>query len=392
MLRNSWSANVHAALLIGFFCTPTMAQTPVIKFLELVKSGWRVEIGTRTREGQIETMRIAERANTNKYIDVTANNGVVEDSEVWKTLEYLSGVERYPSSDRRAELGLSGTEFDATRPGPLPEGLRLRSETDGSSTITDNRGSAVGRIEKGASVARKEEVVVDALANRVAEGLISSPSNALPVSSAVMKETAKMIAADVDALVSESGAYQLLGGNASDSEIAQVKVAQTYFRLSSLEGAVSDALVDKGVKADKRMLATDLKTICDKNQLTLQFVASRDPNKIDSYRIVDPNSENQLVAAGTLTKSFWRGDKLFLKTEDLRALKVQIQDKMVFRNAVENEISEDLRWELDASDSEIKKFVETESKADPNSDPDNKDPNSTEGGKAKPGEGPSGPP
>ncbi len=389
MLKNSWSVTALAALLSGSFCLSAMAQTPVSKFLEVVKSGWQVEIGTRTREGQIETMRIAKSANAFDFIDVTANNGVVENSEVWKAVKFLSEVA--PASDRRAELGLLATPFDANRPGSIPEGLRLRSEPDGSNTITDDRGSAVGRIEKGASVARKEEVVVDALAKRAAEGLISGPAKVLPASSREMIATARMIDADVDALTAEPGADQLLGGNASDSQIAQMKVAQTFFKLSNLQDAVSNALVDKGVKADKRMLATDLVAICRKNQLTLQFVSSQDPNKIDSYRIVDPNSENQLVAAGTLSKPLWGGDKLFLKTEDLRTLQAQIQDKMVLRNAVESEISEDIRWELDASDSEVKKFVETESKADPNSDPDRKDPNSTEGGKANPGEGPSGP-
>ena len=385
MLKNSWRLT---ALLIGLVCLPTMAQTPLNKFLEVVKSGWKVEIGTRSRSDQIVLIRIADSAQADKFVDVAVTDGLVQDGEVWKAAKFLSGVGR--GNDRRAELGLLATPFDANRPAPLPDGLRLRSGADGSSTVTDDRGSAVGRIEKGASVARKEEVVVNALAKRSADNLISNPASSPPVSSAVMKATKKMVDADVDALVAEPEAEQLLGAKPSDDDVAQMKFAQTYFRLSNLEDAVDNALVDNGRKPDTRMFATDLKAICDRNQFVLQFVSSSDPSKIDSYRIVDPNNGGQLVAAGTLSKAPFGGDKLFLKTQDLRALRVQIQDATLFRDAVNNEISNDQRAEFDTSDGEIKRFVEEEIKADPTFDPERNDPNSTGGGKPQPGEDPSG--
>lgn len=388
MLKNSWSATALAALLSGSFCLPAMAQTPVSKFLEVVKSGWKVEIGTRSSGNQIILVRIADRAQTDKFVDIAVGDGAVQDSEVWKATKFLTEVAR--ASDRRAELGLLATPFDANRPGSLPDGLHLRSGSDGTSTITDDRRSAVGRIEKGASVARKEEVVVDALAKRAADNLISNPTSVSPVSSAVMKATKKMVDADVDALVAEPGADQLLGGAASDKDVAQLKFAQTISRLSSLEDAVSDALVDKGRKADKRMYATELKAICDKNQFALQFLSSRDPSNIDSYRIVDPNNADRLVAAGTLSKSPFGGDKLFLKTQDLRALREQIEDATLFRSAVDSQISDDQRSAFDTSEDEVKRFIEEESKADPTIDPERNDPNSTGGGKPQSGEDPSG--
>lgn len=365
-----------------------MGQTRVNEFVEIVKSGWHVVIGTRPNPDQIESMRIAESANPNSYVDVAVSNGAVDDSEVWKAAKFLQHVEVKRASDRRAQLWLSAVPFDAARPGPIPEGLHWKSETDGSLTLTDDHGTELGRIEKGVSMAEKQDIVVDALANRAAEGLISSHSRILPASSSLMKETAAMTDADVDTAVGELSRMpagdQLLGADlfvkddSSSSEIDSLKRGLAFLRLSDLEDGISDVLRNKGILPRKSVSTADVEKICEKNQFKFELAAPQDPttnkNRV-GYRIVDPNNDRELVAAGKLAVDLLT-KRPYFKDKHLRALRDQIGDKMRLRNAVESEISEDQLSELDAAEEEVNKFVEMEGKADPDKDRDKENPGS----------------
>jgi hypothetical protein len=112
-----------------------------------------------------------------------------------KAVEFFD-AEQVPvnsGSDRQADLVLQGLDFDRERPGSVPDGFKLRNEPDGSTSVTDQRGSVQGSIPKGASVAGKEQAVVGAVAKRSADGLISSRGRVLPAASPVLAQTAKMV-------------------------------------------------------------------------------------------------------------------------------------------------------------------------------------------------------
>ena len=365
LIANGWRAAALAGLVMGLACSPALGATPVGRFLETVKSGWAVQIGTRARDGQIVAIRIASNAQADRFVDVAVDNGLVTSTEIAKAYEWFDteNVAINPDSDRRVDLLLQAVDFDRERPGAVPDGLRLRNEPDGSTSVTDQRGSEQGRIPKGASVADKEEAVISAVAKRSADGLMSSQQRGvLPATSPVLKQTADMVREDVDIARSKSAA---LLGSISAKQAQEYEDAAVLLRLTNVQDKISAALASKGLLQNARMEVNSLIQACKDNQFVFE-----PPGQDGWFAIRDPGDDNEVIAVGQLTPN-----GKYVDAENLRSLTAQISDRPYLMRQIIRDTPDEMRSRSDASAKEVKSYMEVESKTDPTKDPSKEDPN-----------------
>jgi len=236
----------------------------ISEFLGTVLRGWNVAV--RVNGGgieQIEGATIADNKDRSKSFDITATNGEVDAAQIGGAIKFLGNVE-LKDGNSLTNLLLHVTPFD---PKDVPEGIHVAPGPDGSFSITDDQGSELGTIDKGASRAEASEAIVKGLGTKAAAGLVSAESKVVPASSEYMAACAAIASQDVDAIVANnempavSGPGSLpilaigLGKNAK--AIKQMKADLTADRQRTLESAANSALVYKA-GIGKVLMATDL--------------------------------------------------------------------------------------------------------------------------------------
>lgn len=372
-----WRAAALTGLALGLACTPALSGTPVGKFLETVKSGWAVQVRIRSQNDRITSIRIAAKnAQADRFVDIAVNNGEVASTEIAKAVEFFDAeqVPVNPGSDRQADLVLQGLDFDRERPGSVPDGIKLRNEPDGSTSVTDQRGSVQGSIPKGASVAGKEEAVVSAVAKRSADGLISSRGRVLPAASPVLAQTAKMVREDFDNARNNSPG---LLGNISAKQEQEYKDALVLLRLSNVQDKITAVLDSKGVLKNASMAVADLERACEENKFVFE-----PPGQDGWFAIRDPSDNNEVIAVGQLTA------KGRVDAENLRSLNRQILDRPFLMKQIVRDTPDEMRMSSEAAATEVKNYMESESKTDPDptKDPPKEDPETEDPNKGKEGD------
>ncbi|HQR51900.1 MAG TPA: hypothetical protein PLZ79_01425 [Burkholderiales bacterium] len=290
----------------------------IVRFLEIVKSGWDVQIGTQSEAGQITTARI-QAATSSKFVDVPARNGLIADEDVFHALEFLlqDCDRRSPETEPEWSLLKEVVEFspdlvDLVQTA-LPEGWRYAKEQDGSYSIVDGQGTKVGTIDKGASIARAGEAVVSAIAQSAANGM-SSETEELPASSQAMRDSATVGAADVDALIAGlkdmPDAKRPVDVPNNPAQIRMITKASIAERQRTLLSEVNLSLTEKFGWKGKVLHIDTLAEICKRNFHTLEITP-------DGYLIRQP--DGLIAAAGELRRNY-------LTTEAVESLRDQLDD------------------------------------------------------------------
>jgi hypothetical protein len=367
-----WRAIALTGLLVGLTGSPALGDTSVavIDFIQTVKSGWKVKVGTPTLRNEAGN-QIIVLAYEKLSIELLVKNDQIATSEIERAIKFLVNTARVeptdPNLSRLATLLLQATELDPGNPGPVPSGFRLIAQQDGSMKLTDGRGTVQDYLPKGASLFDKEKVVTSAMAKRSANGLISTRQRVLPASSPVLEQAAVMVKGDVDIAMQ---------GNISVQRKQEITYNSVRNRVTDLQWEVYVVLVQKNNNGNTGMPVKDLIQACQDNKF-----AYEPPGQDGWFAIRDPNEDPtvNVIAVGRLTP-----DGLSVSVENLMGLLAQIGDR---RNLIEHIMRytpEEVSTAVDMAAQEVTRFMELESKADPTmtppKGPDREDPNGENGG------------
>lgn len=367
---NGWRTVALTGLVVGLTCSPALGDTSVYEFMKTVSRGWNVQIKMTKNNDQIGSLTIVK--NIREVVQVSVNNGRVVSDEIMKVYEFLEDekkpVER--KLDLRGELMLQARAFDSKDPGLVPGGFRLQNQPDGSTSLRDQRGTAVGSIQKGASVSDKEQVVIRAAAHRSADALIPSGKRSLPASSPVFKQVAAMVKEDV---------ASAMPGNISAQRKQEIIYNGIRDGLFDLIFEVSDVMTEKSNVTKDRMPVDALKKICEDNGF--EYVPP-DPKDRDSalrgwFLIRDPKQDIVItVGEGT-------SDGKSVKNSTLLYLRL-INERTKLLKEIELHTPEDVSTVVEFTTQELDSFMKSLSNADPTmtppKGPDREDPNGENGG------------
>jgi hypothetical protein len=331
--------------------------------LGIVKGGWRVVINTKTSADpesgvRVESARIADASRPAAFIDVTPVDGVVDIDQIAKTLVFLNGgVARAEGRDDNAQrLVLAFLAHDQNRPLPLPRGMQYAPAPDGA-TITDDRGTELGSIDRGASLAEAGEAVVGAIATRAAGGLISRSSTAPPASSEEMSASATIGGAQIDELLAGlqgmPAEQRPVPADPSADDIKRMKVARIAECQKQLLSDVKESIRTKGVFLKGTLSADALASVCQNNEHTFLPTNGRG-GKITGYQILD--SGGDVVASGRLKTPIFPPGSRYLTQAAVQSLRDQINDQ-TFPNLIKG-LPPDVTDDVHDADEEVDQFAD----------------------------------
>jgi hypothetical protein len=379
---NGWRAIALAGLVVGLTSSPALGDTSVYEFMKTVSRGWNVQIKMTKNNDQIVSLTIVK--NIREVVPVSVNNGLITNDEITKVYKFLEDkkVPRKQDSDKQdldlaGELMLQARDFNSADPGQDHVGIQFRNEEDGSTSLRDRRGTAVGWIQKGASVFEEQKAVIRAAAHRNADALIPSGKRSLPASSPVFKQVAAMVKEDVDIA---------MPGNISAQRKQEIIYNGIRDGLFDLNFEVWDVMTEKSNVMKDSFPVNALKKICEDNGFEYDPPDPKNPNPAlrRVFYIRDPR-QDIVITVGQVTgdgKSVANSTLLHLRlaNERTKLLKeIELHTPEEVSTAVEFTTQE-----LKSIMEEVKNSMESDGKTGPPEKPGKEDPSRETSGGGKP--------